>query len=99
VGDSITGKIIATDAHIANYSIGIEPPTPNPPVMITSASENYPAMPAPGRINWPFEIKTKEETSPCGYVLHLHVWDRTIKNNSRPGNYNGATVGLCLLEE
>lgn len=99
VGDSITGEFTATDEHISDYSIAIEPATTNPPTWLTPNSEAYPAMSAPGRTNWPFEIQTTNSTTPCGYVLHLHVWDRTIINNSRPGNHKDATVGLCLLEK
>jgi hypothetical protein len=98
IGDTITGTITATDAHIANYSITIEPATTNPPTLLTDSSESYPVMPAPGRTGWPFEIKTVAATTPCGYVIRVRVWDRSIINNSRPGNHNWATVGLCLLE-
>jgi len=100
LGDTITGKITATDAHIANYTIAMEPSLPNMPVIVPPTSESWgPAMPAPGRTDWPFQIKTTATTSPCGYVIHLHVWDRAIVNNSRPGYYSGATIGLCLLEK
>jgi hypothetical protein len=99
VGDSITGEITATDTHIDHYAITIEPTTPNPPTMLTPSAEYYPAMPNPGRFNWPFEISTTPSTSSCGYVIRIQVWDRTIVNNSRPGNYKTATVGLCLLEK
>jgi len=98
VGDPVNGKFTATDAHISHYSLAVEPVVPNPPT-ISPSGENYPAMPAPGRTNETFSLTTTSTTTPCGYVIHLHVWDRTIKNNSRPGNYNGATVGFCLLQE
>ncbi|MCW4045311.1 MAG: hypothetical protein NWE94_07340 [Candidatus Bathyarchaeota archaeon] len=98
IGETITGTFTATDPHIANYSISIEPATANPPTFLTPSPESYPAMPAPGRTDWPFEIQTTAATTPCGYVIKVHVWDRAIINNSRPGNYNSASVGLCLLE-
>ena len=34
----------------------------------------------------------------CGYVVYLHVWDRTIRNSGFIGHYNSAVVGLCLRE-
>ena len=99
VGDTITGRFTATDVHVDNYSLAVEPSVPSPPTIVPPSSETYPTLPAPGRTNEQFKLKTTATTTPCGYVIHLHVWDRTIRNNSRPGNYNGATIGLCLLEK
>ena len=33
---------------------------------------------------------------PCGYVVVLNAWDRTIVNSGFIGNYNDAPVGFCL---
>lgn len=33
---------------------------------------------------------------PCGYVVVLNAWDRTIVNSGAIGNYNDASVGFCL---
>jgi hypothetical protein len=98
VGDSITGKFTATDQHIWKYSTAVEPAVASPPV-IDKPGETYPALPVPGRMNESFTLATTASTTPCGYVLHLYVWDRAIVNNHMQGNRNGATVGLCLLEE
>jgi hypothetical protein len=109
-GDTITGKFTAFDKHIYYYTLTVEPSVANPPV-IDHPGETYPggetatglpALPAShlnGRVNEAFTLTTTKTTTPCGYVLHLGVWDRTIKDNHMPGNWNGATVGLCLLEE
>jgi len=97
VGDIITGKFTATDIHIWQYSLGIEPAVPNPPT-ISPGGETYPLLPVPGRTNEPFTLTTTNATTPCGYVIRLHVWDRTIVNNHMQGNQKGATVGFCLLE-
>ncbi len=98
VGDTITGKFTATDKHIWYYSLAVEPSVPTPPV-ISPGSETYPALPVPGRTNEVFSLVTTNTTTPCGYVIHLYVSDRTIVNNHMQGNRNGATVGLCLLKE
>jgi hypothetical protein len=99
VGDTIKGHFKATDDHIDRYSLVVEPTVPVAPT-IDPSGESYPLLPAPGMPSGSsFELTTTSATTPCGYVIHLHVWDRTIKNNSRPGNYSGATVGLCLLEK
>nr|AHM02016.1 hypothetical protein MA2307 [uncultured miscellaneous Crenarchaeota group] len=99
VGDVITGYFTATDDHIDHYSLVVEPAVAVAPTVAPSG-ESYPLLSAPGMPSGSsFALTTTPSTTPCGYVLHLHVWDRAIKNNSRPGNYRGATVGLCLLEK
>ncbi|GAB4535672.1 MAG: helix-hairpin-helix domain-containing protein [Thermodesulfovibrionia bacterium] len=98
VGDTIEGKFTATDTHIWKYNISVEPSVASPPT-IDKPGEVYPALPAPGRVDEHFTLTTTALTTPCGYVLHLYVWDRTIVNNYMQGNQNGATVGLCLLEK
>ena len=98
VGDTFTGKFTATDLHIWKYALSVLPSVPNPPA-ISPSGETYPTLPAPGRTNEPFTLTTTDTTTPCGYVIYLHVRDRTIVDNHRPGNWKSATVGLCLLEE
>ncbi|VVB88799.1 Uncharacterised protein [uncultured archaeon] len=98
VGDTITGKFTATDVHIWQYSLAVEPSVPVPPA-ISPAGETYPALPVPGRTDEVFELVTASDTTPCGYVIHLYVWDRTIVNNYMQGNQKGATVGFCLLKQ
>jgi hypothetical protein len=53
----------------------------------------------PGKVNEAYKVQTTASTSPCGYVIRLHVRDRTIVNNHFPGTWAVAEVGLCLLEE
>lgn len=98
VGDTITGKFTATDLHIWKYSLAIEPTVASPPV-ISPTYAAYPLLIPPGVTDEPFTLTTTTSTTPCGYVIKLHVWDRTIRNNHLIGNYKPATVGLCLLEE
>lgn len=98
IGDLISGKFTATDQHIWYYSLTIEPSVANPPVITTPATvEFYPALAAPGKIDDVFKVTTTSPTTPCGYVIHLRVRDRTIRNNYLTGNGNSDTVGLCLL--
>jgi hypothetical protein len=106
VGDEITGYFTATDTHIHKYSLSVEPSTVGEAPKIVPPSEGvYPSLPALGCTNEfgctnkSFKLTTTKDTTPCGYVIYLRVWDRAIINSSRPGNYNYATVGLCLLEE
>lgn len=108
VGDKITGKYTATDEHLWTYRLRIRPTVATPPT-VSPTSETYPLLPVIpvpppnmdllGRIDAPFEVTTTSSTTPCGYVVELDVWDRTIRNNHMSGNHNSADVGLCLLEE
>ncbi|MHC4727149.1 MAG: hypothetical protein ACYS17_07940 [Planctomycetota bacterium] len=97
--DFFTGKFTATDKHIWRYSLGITPSVANPPTIAPPTGLTYPALIPPGKTNEPFAVVISNSTTPCGYVINLHVWDRTIRNNHLIGNYKPATVGLCLLEE
>jgi hypothetical protein len=97
LGDPIDGRFTATDTHIWFYSLVVEPSVPNPPA-ISPVSETYPALPAPGTIDHSFHVTTAATTTPCGYVVHLGVRDRTIVNNYMHGHYKPATVGFCLLD-
>jgi hypothetical protein len=99
VGDTVTGKFTATDKHIWKYNVAVEPPVANPPTILPPSSESFPGLTPPGKINQPFTLTTTSGTTPCGYVIKLHVWDRTIRNNYLLGNYKHASVGLCILVE
>ena len=99
IGDTFHGKFTATDSHIWSYSIGVLPGTAIPPIITPPASQVYPVLAPPGRVDEPYEVTTTPSTSPCGYVIRLHVRDRTIVNNHFPGHAANDSVGLCLLEE
>jgi len=94
-GAPINGRFTATDDHIRYYNLMLTPYN-NPPI-ISPSGASYPALLPPGEINKTFAINTAN-TTPCGYVVHLSVWDRAILNNHLQGNYTRAYVGFCLLE-
>lgn len=103
-GSVITGKFKATDQHIWRYRFSVLPYSP-PPGQFTHnpVAEDYPALPAPGVTgavppDGTFSLNTSG-MKPCGYVIYLHVWDRTIVNNHMQGNRKPAYVGFCLLKE
>ena len=99
VGDTVTGKFTATDAHIWKYTLSVLPASaPNPPV-ISPVKQVYPLLAPPGVTDETFNLTTTEDTTPCGYVIYLRVYDRTIVNNYMQGNRRPADVGFCLLEE
>jgi hypothetical protein len=97
VGDTITGDFTALDDHIWRYSFELLPKPESNSMTITPQSLTYPALIPPGVVTEPFTITTGS-TPACGYVVLLHVRDRTIRNNHFNGNYNKASVGFCLLD-
>ena len=99
VGTIIKGEFKAKDKHFWMYSLSTLPYSP-PSGQLTHvpASKSYPTLPASGISNGTFELDTAG-MKPCGYVIYLYVWDRTIVNNHKSGNRNHASVGFCLTEE
>ena len=99
---TITGKFRATDKHIWYYEFSVLPSSiPSNPVEHVPAEWEYSLLPAPGVTAGTFSLKTTTaalKMQPCGYVIRLKVWDRTITNNTRPGNSNATDVGFCLLK-
>lgn len=96
VGDTITGKFTATDTHFRRFRLIVEPNIAGKPTL-SPTSGSYPTF--LGGTDQPFSLTTTSSTTPCGYVVRLDVWDRTIRYNHLGGNHNKATVGLCLLVE
>ncbi len=91
----IDGHFVARDTYFGVWSLTtlpstITPPPPNPTALIpaTTGTGAYPGDP------WTLDTS---KMKPCGYVVMLQVWDRSIVG-SYPGshNYNHAEVGFCL---
>jgi len=97
-GDVFNGKFTATDKHIWKYSLWITPSVTNSPTIMPTG-KTYPLLTAPGTTDETFSVTTTSATTPCGYVINLHVWDRTIRNNHFAGNRKSDTVGLCLRKK
>jgi hypothetical protein len=102
-GSIITGRFRATDQHIWKYRLSVLPYSP-PPGQFTHipVAEDYPALPAPGvpgitPPNGTYSLNTSG-MKPCGYIVYLHIWDRTIVNNYLQGNRKSSSVGFCLLK-
>jgi len=100
-GDPVTGTFVASDVHFGAWSLSTLPNTPSTP-------SNQPApnpflantTPAPGGHGWELNTASPIVMEPCGYVVQLTVWDRSIVN-SYPGSHNGdhVEVGFCLREK
>ncbi|MCJ7526387.1 MAG: hypothetical protein MUP71_14375 [Candidatus Aminicenantes bacterium] len=101
---SRSGTFKATDSHFYKYTLSVLPPKntsvipPFIPPTVSPLSEYFPALAAPGKSSGTFNLTIAADTTPCGYVVLLQVWDRTIRNNHFLGNYNKASVGMCVLE-
>jgi len=97
---TIAGEFTATDLHFGHYEIHAAPVSMSPnPVSPSSGNTAAPAgtswslntkMTIPGTINMP----------PCGYVVELRAYDRSIVG-SRPGSWNPGydDVGFCLRKK
>jgi len=100
-GDPITGTFVARDLHFGHFKLdtlplSMSPPKPKTPTAATGISQgNYQTS----GLNDPWELDTTGML-PCGYVVRVRVWDRTVVNSSS-GHHNSSRddKGLCLLEE
>lgn len=99
-GTTLTGRFVARDPHFGRFVLNTLPTSLAPPSPIAdlsgASSGTYETAAAPGD-SWHLNTSGM---SPCGYVIRVRVWDRTIRNSS-PGhhNFNHDDKGLCLLEE
>jgi len=98
-GSLISGTFKALDPHIGNYKFVVLPYSPPAGALThTPSAVAYDTLAAPGVTSGIFALDTSE-MKPCGYVIDLWVYDRTIVNNYKQGNRNHAPVGFCLLKK
>jgi hypothetical protein len=96
VGAVINGRFVARDVHFGAYSlttlpVSLSPPNPSPSSGIVQTA---PALPIPGGDGWSLSTAGMQ---PCGYVVLLQVWDRSIVGSyPNSHNYNFTDVGFCL---
>jgi len=105
IGDKITGTYSATDLHFLKLRLTVAPalggkftsPAPLPAGSTMPLERTYAGgVSTFGEAgNWKLDTTGMPK---CGYVVYLHVWDRTIRNSGFIGHYNSAVVGLCLRE-
>lgn len=99
-GTPLSGTFIADDLHFGAWALSTEPnsvSTPsNQPAPLPLLSSTSPA-PAPSGNGWTLSTTSPIQMKPCGYVIRLDVWDRSILN-SYPGSHdwNHVEVGFCL---
>ncbi len=94
-GITLSGRFVARDLHFGRYSIRTLPTSLSPtnPVPHTGTTQT---TISPGN-SWSLDTKGME---PCGYVIELKVWDRTIVG-SMPHQHNvaRADLGFCLRKK
>lgn len=93
ITDIIKGKYNAWDAHFKNFSFAVHPSKYNP----------NPVSPSSGttggfNLDWLLNTNGANPMTPCGYTVHIHVYDRTIVNSGYIGWYAHDSTGFCLKE-
>ncbi len=92
---TITGRFTARDTYFGAFTLSTLPSSmvPNQPTTPTPNTTQTATFAANGD---PWSLITTN-MDPCGYVVVLNVWDRSIVN-SHPGshNHNYFDVGFCL---
>ena len=92
VGTVLNGHYVAYDIHFGSFSMGSEPYAG--PVSPSSGTVPTASLPSAGNA-WTLDTSS---LPPCGYVVQLNVWDRSIVDSSpNSHNYMPASVGFCLL--
>ncbi|MBI3354625.1 MAG: hypothetical protein HY034_07045, partial [Nitrospirae bacterium] len=92
VGVVVNGRFVARDTHFGHYTLTTLPASMSPNAPVPS-SGNIQTAPAPGDL-WSLNTAGMK---PCGYVVLLQVWDRSIVNSHPDShNYNHDDVGFCL---
>lgn len=106
ISDTIEGTYSATDLHFGSLRLSVAPalggsftsPAPLPtssttmPLIRTYAG----GVPTTGETGkWLLDTSGMPK---CGYVVRLHVWDRTIRDSGFIGHQASDVVGLCLRE-
>lgn len=95
VGDVINGHFVARDPNFGHYSIEVLPASLSPNGTTPSSGNAQTAI-APGNV-WTLNTNTPKKMDPCGYVVRLVVWDRSIVGSVPfSHNANSADIGFCL---
>jgi hypothetical protein len=105
IGDVIQGTYTATDQHFQSLRLSVAPalggdftnpaPLPAGPTMPLTRSYAGGVSTLGESGNWTLDTNGMPQ---CGYVIRVHVWDRTIRNSGFIGHFTPADVGLCLRE-
>ena len=93
-GDIVSGTFYATSAYFDHWDFEVFPASLNPNTVTTGLDPLMPVLP-PGKTWNLVTVGAK----PCGYVVRLQVWDRTVVNGNAAIRYNTfLDKGFCLLQ-
>jgi hypothetical protein len=96
-GVLIRGTYTVSDDHFRYLRLYVQPSGPAHGASVTPASRRYGApdfVPTTGETGtWMLDTTPMD---PCGYVVRLDVWDRTIVSCDADGWDNWASLGFCL---
>jgi hypothetical protein len=96
-GVLLRGTYSVSDEHFRQLNLYVEPPGPAHSTPVTPSSRKYGSpdfVPTTGETGtWTLDTKNMD---PCGYVVRLDVWDRTIVSCDADGWFNWAAIGFCL---
>ena len=92
-GVRIRGAYSVADDHFGSLSLTVEPSAQAGGATPSPSSRTYPIVPTAGEAGtWTLDTGPMQ---PCGYVVRLDAYDRTIVSNGG-GWHDFATVGFCL---
>ncbi len=98
-GSIIKGVYEVSDDHFRKMTLRVLPKSAAHGATVNPASKTYYAPdfePTTGTSGtW---ILDTSGMDPCGYVVLLEAWDRTIANCDADGWYNRKSVGFCLVK-
>lgn len=93
-GMIVKGRFVARDLHFGHFTLFTLPESLALPPPITATPFASPTTPPPGDV---WELNTTG-WQPCGYVVRIKAWDRTIVNSGySDSNRKTDDKGFCLL--
>jgi hypothetical protein len=97
LGDIIYGKYDVSDEHFRKLTLSILPVDYANGVQVDPASRTYylPDLVSTNGESGEWKIVTTN-MKPCGFIVLLEAWDRTIENCDADGWYSRTSVGFCL---
>lgn len=97
VGEKISGTYKVSDEHFGSLWLSIQPALGGSFTSPSPLPRTYPIVSTLGE-SGTWELKT-DGMPPCGYVIYLGVYDRTIVNSGYVGLYGQSVVGFCLRKK
>lgn len=92
-GTIMTGRFVARDTYFGTFGLSTAPASLSPPAPSTATASTSQTAPSPGD---PWTLNTTG-MAPCGYVVRVDVYDRTILNSGPSAhNHNFDDKGFCL---